>query len=296
MDRLEKLTPEQDALCDEVAEEALRLFYRPLPLDTSATEKWLAVAYGLFDMPVPQRIEYVASPYAALKLATELTGEKYTETDYVGAADAGWVALYDAFSRLGVLTAGESADVLALRDFLRCAWDTVLLDECAIVVRSPLEIHADDAGNMHRAGGPCILWDDGEEDYAWHGTWVTKRIACEPKSHSREEFDAITNTEQRRALCESAGWDWVSALLVASVIDDWTDPVTKLSYQLMRCSNGQMLLRQQSPRLKDGSQPLYIEPVHEELKTAQAARTWQATALTPDECEGTVLRYAQGEA
>jgi hypothetical protein len=31
----------------------------------------------------------------------------------------------------------------------------------------------------------------------------------------------------------------------------------------------------QSPPLKDGTQPSYIEPVHPDLRTAQAARKWQ---------------------
>ena len=53
----------------------------------------------------------------------------------------------------------------------------------------------------------------------------------------------------------------------------------------MACSDGSKLLRKQSPPLKLGDQPVYYEPVHEDLRTAQAARKWQATDMTPAQCE-----------
>jgi hypothetical protein len=282
---IEKLTPEQEALAEQVAEEYIADLTRATLPDGEAIAKWLDIVYGLYDKNRPERIDIVESPRAALLLASSLTGERETWLDDCGVGDGGWVAFYDYFRRIEVLSKDEAADVLALRDFMRVAWDTVLLDECAIVIQRPLSLRLDDAGNLHCATGPCLEWTDGEKDYAWHGTWVPERFIVDPQSHTRDEYLAITNTEQRRALSESGGWPWVVRLLDAIMIDTWTDPHTSLSYELLRCPSGEQLLSKQSPQLKDGSQPRYLEPVHEDLKTARAARKWQATSLTPDECE-----------
>jgi hypothetical protein len=44
-------------------------------------------------------------------------------------------------------------------------------------------------------------------------------------------------------------------------------------------------LRKTSPALQDGSSPSYVEPVHEDCRTARGARKWQACTWTPDVCE-----------
>jgi len=282
----ETLTPDQEALCDAVACEYINDLTVPRAPDMTAIAAWLGVIYSLYDLPVPPRIEVAASPEAACLLASDLTGKTQTSLDWVGTGDGGWVSFYDYFERVGVLTSAENADVIKLREYGRVAWDSILLDECAIIVARPTALKLDDAGNLHSATGPCIEWGDGEKDFAWHGTWVPERMIREPKSYSKAEYLAITNTEERRALGEIAGWDWVASLLGTTVIDTWTDPLTGLDYELSRCADaGPTLLRKESPRLKNGSQPWYSEPVHEALRTAQAARKWQATGLSVAECE-----------
>lgn len=289
---LEKLTAEQEELCEQIAEEYIKDFQKSTVPNGVAIKNWLDIVYKLYDKECSKRIEVIESPQAALRLASSLTGEKESYLDDCGVGDGGWVAFYDYFHRIGVLSAEEVQDVLALREFLRVAWDSVLLDGCAIVIQRPVALRLDDQGNLHAPDGPCIVWADGEKDYAWHGTWVPERMILKPRSYTREEYLAITNTEERRALSESGGWTWVAELLGTTVTNVWTDPVTGLLYQLLLCSNGAKLLAKQSPPLADGSQPLYLEPVHEDLQTAQAARKWQATPLRPEECErDPVLEY-----
>lgn len=284
---LETLTTKQEALMEKVAAEYIRgLSEPPKKIDMGAINRWLDVVYGLYDMKRPARIEVCGSPMAALRLASELLGTKETDMDWCGVGDGGWVSFYDYFNRIGVLTDEESSDVLAFRDFGRTAWDTVLLDECAIVIRRPAVLHLDDDGNIHSpVGKPAIEWADGETEYAHHGTWISERIVKEPQSFTRTEYQAITNTEERRALAERAGWDFIASMLGATVVDSWTDAKTKLRYELLRCDDGSKLLRKQSPKLKNNKQPTYVEPVHEQLRTARAARKWQATSWAVDQCE-----------
>jgi len=280
----ETLTAEEEAICEQIAAEYIEDLTKPREPDMAIIGRWLEVAYRLYDLKVPARVEIAASPEAALKLASELTGEKHDWIDWCGTGDGGWVSYYDYFHRIGVLQDDEAAEVLALRDFGRVAWDSVLLDECAIVIRRPIALHVDEDGNLHCAGGPCIEWADGEKDYAWHGTWLPERMIVDPRSYTASDYRAITNTEQRRAISEINGWAWVADILGARITDHWSDPATSLVYELMSIEGGK-LLRMRSPELKGGAQPIYIEPVHEDLVTAQAARKWQATRLTPRECE-----------
>ena len=281
---LTELTPAQDQILDAVADEYIACLTRPDPYDPVAVRAWLVIVYDSCGLKCPERVDVVDSPDAACALAAQLTGERISTLDSVGIYGAAWVARYDTYHRLGVLSGEEAAELLALRAYLRCAWDHILLDECAIVVRRPTTLVVDDAGSLHSVDGPAITWADGHPDYAHHGVWITERIALNPRSHTRAEYLAISDTEVRRALGERAGWDWVAAILGAKVADKWTDPRTGLRYELLAHEGGR-LLRKQSPRLQDGSQPWYCEPVHEELRTAQAARKWQATDESPEQCE-----------
>lgn len=290
--KLESLTQEQEALLDSVAEEYIAL--QPAPMNLEVIEKWVAAMYSMTDLPKPQ-IEVFKSPFAALARATELTGTKQSSTDYIGIADAGWVSFYDYFNRIGVLDAAkeETAQLLAMKAYLQCVWDSVLLDSHALLVQYPTLLARDADGRMHSATGPCIEWADGAKDYAWHGVWVPERVIFDPRSYSKSEF-MEASTEIRRAIGEAAGWDFVIALLGTTSASKWADEKTGLSYELLRSDNGDQWLRKESPRLQNGNAPFYIEPVHEDLKTAQAARKWQATRLSVRECESDpVLSYGQ---
>lgn len=289
---LTELTAEHERLMTEIGDAYLADVTRPTPPDEKAIMEWLKVVYGLYESQVPKIVEIVASPYEATRLATELCGETIATTDYCGIADFGWLAAQEFYRKIGIESAEDSQSSDALRAFARCAWDTLLLDEAAIVIRRPTALRVDDQGHLHSSTGPCIEWADGRRDWAWHGTWVPERIITAPRSYSREEYLAITNTEERRALAESAGWDWLLGMLGAKEADAWTDPMTGLRYRLLAMSGagaddvgGTLLLEQQSPQLADGSQPTYVEPVDPRLRTAAAARKWQATMLTPEECE-----------
>ncbi len=281
---LEELTPEQEALIPVVVADYMKLLDPPPPIDMEVIQTWLKRVYASYSKPVPERVEVALSPQAALKLATELTGEPQTSLDWVGVSDAGWVSRYDFWHRAGVLTDEECVELLEHKAFMFSAWDTALLDECAIIVARPELIVVDSAGSLHSATGPCIQWKDGEKDFAWHGVWVPEVVIMAPGMIARDEYLAM-NSEVRRAVGEHAGWKYVTELLGAEEVNAWTDPVTGLAYALFHATSGENWIRKQSPRLQDGSQPLYFEPVHEDLKTAQAARKWQAVELSPEECE-----------
>ncbi len=280
-----ELTPQQEELIGVMVKEYIGILDNLKEPDEGVYRKWLKVVYGLFDKLLPERLEIAASPYAALELASKLIGEKIRDTDWCGISNIGWVSYLDYFEKVGMVEDNEWEPVKELRDFMRCAWDTVLLDECAIVIRHPVALRLDNTGNIHSATRPALEWADGEVEWAWHGVWVPKWVITDPRSVTREKFLAVTDTEQRRCIGEAAGWDFIVGLLGATQVDSWQDPATKLNYELLAAGDAKWL-RKQSPALQDSSQPTYVEPVHEELQTAQAARKWQCcTWLSPAECE-----------
>jgi len=269
---LEDLTPKQEQELDTVAGEYLAVLSRGDEVDLDAVRPALEMIYGFYDKPLPE-IEICDSPEAALMGAKEL-GVTSPYFDWCGASDAGWLAHYEVFCRLAVLSEEEAADLKKMQNLMfGGVYDTVLLDERALLVRFPKAVHVDERGDLHSAEGPAIAWRDGMAEYAWHGVFVTQKTIEKPESFSKAEALALA-TEHRRAFCECFGWDKALALFGCELRDTWTDPKTGLLYELFTGPDD-AILRKQSPELMTGQQPLYSEPVHRDLKTAQAARKWQ---------------------
>lgn len=259
-----------------------------------AVDDWLKLIYDMYSLPVPKLIIYARSPDEAIAIATaamKKDGEDAgfpVNTAFSGIYSVAWVAHYTAIKNAGIDDLGEfAAPVSVLENFARNAWDGVLLDNLAIVVKHPSIINTDQDGQLHCATGPAISWGDGICDYYWHGTPVSEKVVMRAAEISKNELLSEKNTEVRRAMFEIIGWDVVAGLLDANCIDTWTDNATGLAYSLFEIgTNFPKLLKKQSPILKTGYQPVYFEPVHEELNTAQAARKWQAVRrMSPSQCE-----------
>lgn len=270
---LEDLTPDQDIVLEQVAAEYLAVLQRGDEVDMNKVRPMLELIYSYYDMKVPE-VEIVDSPEAALMRAREL-GIKQPYFDWCGVGDAGWLAHYEAFARIGILNEEEAEDLRKMQAFLHGGvYDTILLDERALLVRFPQEIHTDERGNLHSPAGPAIAWRDGQAEYAWHGVFVSKELIEAPALFTKEQVIGLP-TEHRRAFCEHFGWGRTLELLQCALVDTWADPKTDLKYELYEGPD-EKIINKQSPPLQDGSQPWYPEPVHRDLKTAQAARKWQA--------------------
>lgn len=304
--RIETLTKEQEALCDRVAEEYEHLLDNPRDATLEADGpivRWVNRVYEMYTLP-PAPVELCLSPAAAFKREAELRDDKKSERrlDWSGLRDAGWVAFYDFWHRVQALTDDEAKDVRMLREYMRAgAFDSVFLGASAgekegraLVVVQPKFFKRDINGDLHCKDGPAVEWRDGEKLFYWHGVQVSERLIMQPETYTKAEYLAETNTETRRALSERLGWGNVMELLGAKLDDQWKDEKTGLSYALFSVEGlTEKLLRKESPVLQTGSQPMYMEPVHEDLRTAQAARKWQAVhGMTPEECErDPVLEY-----
>ncbi len=283
------LTKEQQAILDELIERFVG--YRKMTCDTFDTEKALAMVrlvYRANSYEMPDRVDFMDSRDAALKLGEELTGGAVS-LEGLMREDVGWLVQYTFSHAIGEITDAQYADIKIMAEALPHVFDIVALDQACLVVKMPKLIRTDANDELHGEGQPAREWANGDVDYIWHGVRTSKRFVMEAKEVTAQEFLAIRDTEQRRVVGEAAGWGHIVQLLGGKSIDTWTHDVTGLKYELFRCDGGMQFLSKQSPKLQDGSQPTYFEPVHEDLRTAQAARKWQVPTangwLSVEECE-----------
>lgn len=281
-----------DAIADELYEKYLTAATTPgvVPSQELA-ERYVAMLYRVGDSPmVPVKI--VSSRIEALRLTSKGTGSSETSIDWISIGHLGWLANRIAGERLGLLglDAEEKeimADVHTAVDALAGGiFSTVATDEICYVIPYPSVLHLDADGNLHKGDGPAVQWSDEDLDFAWHGVWIPRQLT-DGTGITAEEYLAMS-TEVRRAAGEILGWPRICELLGVAVVDSWTDPSTSLRYDLLASPHAgvEKWIRKQSPKIRGGAQPIYLEPVHEELRTAKAARRWQAPPfLTPAECE-----------
>ena len=284
----ESLTPEEEAHIDVVAHQWISLLHRGDGLEPESPEiqSGLELIYSSYEMKVPD-VEVIDSPPAALRRAKEL-GADSPNYDWCGISDSGWLSFYDYFDQIKVLRDDEpeTKQFRVYRDFVKGGvYDCIFFDERALLIRMPNLVKLDQDGNLHANDGPAISWRDGYQEYSWHGVFVPERLIMDPGSYTMDQVLELP-TEERRALGEHLGWDKFAELVGAKPVNAWQDPNTGLSYELLTYADERKLLKKQSPKLQNGEQPFYIEPVNRELRTAQAARKWQAVRnLSVEDCE-----------
>jgi len=150
----------------------------------------------------------------------------------------------------------------------------------AIACGRPERLCRDREGRIHCEDAQAVQWSDGSGLFAWHGTAVPGKLIMNPGGITRDEIISETNSEVSRAYAERVGWERYFKLADVVRIDAWRDLKTGLHYELYdfrrRLGDRQpRLLKMESPKIMDGSSPVYIEPVDPGLRSARAARCWQ---------------------
>ena len=277
--KIEKLTPEQEALIPVVRDEWINF---ALCGDTSINEKavregidWL---YSLDNYPPPKEVVICDSPLECIQKARKYN-KSVSTTSCIGIGENSLVPFYDYFTRIGVINHDGLNRIIAFEK--AGVWDCVLLEEIAFVSRRPNVVHRDEQHRLHCLSGPAVSFDEGFCVYAYHGTSLPEKYIMNPDKLSKKEIEAERNSEALRALAEILGWEKFLNKLAVKVLDTWEDKETGLTYELLDLKSRKNLdqapkfLKMKSPILNDGTQPSYIEPVDPGLKSARAARKWQ---------------------
>jgi hypothetical protein len=175
-----------------------------------------------------------------------------------------------------------------------CHW-VYLYEGAAIVCERPAQAHYDADDRYHNDSGYAKTYRDGTGWYAIHGVVVPEKVVLDPKGYTKNEIRGEKNSEVVRILAERMGWDLFAERIGVTLDDEWESD--KSSYQLLSPKHkvGELqpnMLKMTSPVLKDGTSPVYVEPVDHRLSTAEQAYKWQIVpAGSMDEDE--LIEYCQ---
>lgn len=224
MSKLEKLTPEQEALMPIVRDEWIAIFNNNTTFNEESVKSGVNWLYKEAGFDPPKEIFIVASPQAAQRKAVELTGEdkEHEVCGYAKYSDAGWCAFYDFFARIGVL---DNEKFNTYRDFMKNGvYYSIFFDEAAIVARPPVETHLNAEGLAHNAFGPSIRFSDGYCVYNLNGRRVPAKYYEE--GFTFEDFVNADNEEDKAAICtlikEREGDEALMKFLGAELVDEQT--------------------------------------------------------------------------
>lgn len=301
---LNDLTDSQENLIEDVASEWIsNANGGNTQIDQIKASDCLAKIYSLSEMKAP-KVLFFDGPMDAISFCKNELNQDIDTFDWFGVGyDSGWVSFYDYFQRIGVLERDDEG-FNAVKDFMKSgAWATILFENLAICIARPNLVSVDDKGELHSDKGPAISFDDGYQEYAWHGTWVTEQIIMKPETLTKEEIIGDKNSEVSRAIAERLGWDGYVKRVETILIHKWFDEETKSHYELydFKDRKGSLqprLLKMESPELNDGTKPYYIEPVPPQAQTCQAARRWQCDPERPEirECNENSALVFEAEA
>lgn len=280
---MKALTTAQEAQMAPFSAEALKLLTGgETSLNREALEGLLDFIYG----GKGRGPEYVIarSPKEAFGIAESL-GCVETALDPVGIGyDLGWITYYRFFQDV----VGRVYKDVPFREFdtlLRASgmFGCLLFEGGAIIVQRPSKLSLDDTYRLHCSDAPAVEWADGLKQYFWHGTQAPQKLIETPEAVTKEDLANETNSEVSRAYAEKLGWGRYMEVAEAYLVDKHFDTSTTCHYELWDFKKREeltpRLLKMESPEVKDGTRPTYVEPVDPGLKTCQAARKWQFAKL-----------------
>ena len=160
-----------------------------------------------------------------------------------------------------------------------CGWWIAYRDLCIISDR-PQYMLFDDRNRLHCDHGPAIMYRDGWDIHAWHGTRIP-RTWMDGKTLTATRALNQANIELRRVACEIVGWDEILKQIGARVVNQ--DPNPQIGTLLIATIpggdgrtrwNNREETAQQFLRVKCGTGRMFAIPVPPNMRTAREANAW----------------------
>ena len=288
MKKIEKLTPEQEALLPAFVDYGLQYGLNTSPCDRPKAEAAIRAHYAALNRPEPKLIIWLDSPHQGAIGAAMLAGTKFSGAqvraqvwaqvwnqvrDQVGdqvyraaygAQDMGWVAWFRAMQAIGVNLPKSADTIAAVSENVGWWWP---FENAVIVTERPCVIKFDGEKRLHCETGPAVEYRDGFGVYAWRG------IRIPPEWIKDGPPDAISclrveNIEQRRIACEMRGWHNILPKLPnAKLIDKHSNPQVGELWQGDLPDHG----KERFLQVKCGTGRLFAIPVGMEFSTAREA-------------------------
>jgi len=237
------------------------------PIDQIETAKWIGRAYQVAGLEVPE-IRYEKSPMSAADYLRSIGEDEsfVTSASFKGNHESYWVGYYEVFAEWGL---DSVAEIIPLMQIARYGGWVVMLDELAIMIERPSEMHFDEEWNLHNEEDMACKWSDGTGFYTWHGKSIEGWIITNPERITKSQVLNESDSDLRAIYAEQYGWDRLMEETGAVVMDKRTNPVEGTKEVLMRSDEfGTRLFytcttaRLMSSGIKDG------------ITTCQEAQEW----------------------
>lgn len=241
--KLEKLTPEQEAMMEPYAQKFIALAFDTGEINKTATEDCIRLVCGL-DSEYPKEfpiryvdsslaVQYYINLYAIVmekfgkvdstKTILENLCEVYGTSDreqilkevdaveffnttlsyYSDISNYSWVAFYKFFEELGILN-HELFKRYSDAFIASNLYQFAKLPTEVVVCRKPLEIHRDGQGRLNNTTAPAVLWADGFKQYFVKGVEVP--TSWIESGVTVNDIEKESNAELRRIGMELYGY------------------------------------------------------------------------------------------
>jgi hypothetical protein len=149
-----------------------------------------------------------------------------------------YAATYDFAQQIGI-----NLDSDKLHKFLlwaRCC-PYILFDEHTVYVsRKPVEIHYNDAGQLHNESGMSCRFADNWGIWTINGVEVDEQIVMSPESQTIEQIRNEENEEVKRLRIERYGWNKYFNEINAKIIDERDNDIEGTKEFLFRSDEDDM--------------------------------------------------------
>ena len=221
MAKINKLTPEQEALLPVWRDRWIKIGLCTEPADRARAEAALTAAYRQAKLK-PPRFVWCGSPLS-MALTRAITGKILADKKIMasvrasvrdsvwasvwasgyGQHDANWLAFYDFFRHLGLRR--ETAALEPLMELAQAAnWFLPHKGICWISERHSV-VMQDERARLHCLTGPAVKYPDGFAIYAVHGVRVPGWVIDQPETITVKAIDGEANAEIRRVMVDRYG-------------------------------------------------------------------------------------------
>jgi len=290
--KIDKLTPEQEAMLPKWRDEWIAKGLRTTPINPDEARKICVNIFTQFiDKPAPKRLLIKESPYScwdAVCLAAHnclpaddkapLVVKPEQKLSFVwpyidGHWSASYIGHYEFFRQVLGLKFPEKWQYFADTINIGPMFILADLDTC-IVCDFPRIIKKNERG-LHSQTGPAVKFADGWSLWALNGVIVPKDvIETKPEDMNSEflqkYFIAERNVEVRREVVRKAGMTRLCSVLKTQMIDKDGD------YELLLIDIGEGNMRPFLKMKNPSTGDTHVEDVAPDIKTVKDANIWRA--------------------
>ena len=231
MEKLVKLTPEQEASIPLFRQEWLDLFFKSQDIDKELATKQINWMYKFCNLPEP-KVMFMDSPIGCQALINYLNDPKSDIFDissfesncyYGNVSDYGWVAMYSMIQSTNHFKDYDWSNFDEFKKLLQSGIYELYTFENVCIVCSKPKVTQNANNRLHNETGPAVVFKDGYEMFFWNGINIPSNWIMDKKSITKEVIVNEKNAERRRCIQEILGNKKFAELLEIEVVDEDKD-------------------------------------------------------------------------